>query len=264
MNLLFSINRGFVPLLKDCLRSVVRSGGMARYDAYILHSDLTDEDEADLVRTFSGQATLHFVPVDEAIFDGFPEFKRYPKQIYYRLAAAQLLPEELDRVLYLDVDTVVINSLAELYTADFGEAWFMACTNINRLLTRVNQVRLGMEEDAPYINSGVMLLNLTALRENLRLEDVRRYALEMKARLLLPDQDIMTALCASRVKLLDNLRYNLSDRTLSFHNADPMNEKIDLAWVRQNTVVIHYFGRNKPWKDKYRGVLDVFWQENKV
>ena len=206
--------------------------------------------------------TFHFVPVDEHIFDGFPEFKRYPRQIYYRLAAPLLLPESLDRALYLDVDTLVINPLTDLYAQDFGDAWFMACTNANRLLTRVNQVRLGMEEDAPYINSGVMLLNLAALRAHFSLADVRAYALEMKARLVLPDQDIMTALCASHVRLLDNLRYNLSDRTLGFHNADPLREKIDLSWVRRNTVVIHYFGRNKPWKENYRGVLDIFWQEN--
>ena len=207
---------------------------------------------------------MHFITVDERIFDGFPEFKRYPKQIYYRLAAPVLLPQTMERILYLDVDTLVINPLREMYDADFDGAWFMACTNANRLLTKMNQVRLGMEEDAPYINSGVMLLNLNELRRNLRLEDVRRYAMERKHMLLLPDQDIMTALCAGHVRLMDNMRCNLSDRTLSFYNADPLNQKRDVAWVRRNTIIIHYFGKNKPWKENYRGVLDVFWQENQA
>ena len=264
MNLLFSVNRAFVPLLTSCLRSVVQNGGMVHYDAYVLHSDLTEEDCAALSALYTEQVAFHFVPVDEHIFDGFPEFKRYPRQIYYRLAAPTLLPATLDRVLYLDVDTLVINSLEELYTKSFDGKWFMACTNINRLLTRVNQIRLGMEEDAPYINSGVMLLNLEVLREKFHLEDVRRYALEMKSRLVLPDQDIMTALCARHVVLLDNMRYNLSDRTLSLYNADPTNPRRDAEWVRENTVIIHYFGRNKPWKENYRGVLDVFWQENEA
>ena len=60
---------------------------------------------------------------------------------------------------------------------------------------------------------------------------------------------------------LDAMVYNLSDRTLSLHNADPKNEPVDLDWVRKNTVVIHYFGKNKPWKPHYRGVLDVFYRE---
>ncbi len=35
----------------------------------------------------------------------------------------------------------------------------------------------------------------------------------------------------------------------------------DLAWVRQNTVLIHYCGRNKPWKPRYIGELGVFYDE---
>ena len=42
MNLLFCINQSFRPLLCQCLRSIVKNGGEEEYDAYILHSDLTE------------------------------------------------------------------------------------------------------------------------------------------------------------------------------------------------------------------------------
>ncbi len=71
----------------------------------------------------------------------------------------------------------------------------------------------------------------------------------------------MTALYGEHVKLIDNLRYNLSDRTLLAYNTDPRNENIDVPWVCKNTSIIHYFGRNKPWKKKYIGILDVFYKE---
>ena len=51
---------------------------------------------------------------------------------------------------------------------------------------------------------------------------------------------------------------------LSYYNADLRNEKRDLAWVRENAVVIHYYGKNKPWKDGYNGILDVFYKENVI
>ena len=35
--------------------------------------------------------------------------------MYYRLLAAEFLPETLDRVLYLDPDIIVIRPLEELY-----------------------------------------------------------------------------------------------------------------------------------------------------
>lgn len=43
----------------------------------------------------------------------------------------------------------------------------------------------------------------------------------------------------------------------------PSREKLGLPWVRENTVVIHYYGRLKPWKKRYPGILDVFYRELK-
>ncbi|MGN1098152.1 MAG: glycosyltransferase, partial [Clostridia bacterium] len=155
----------------------------------------------------------------------------------------------------------VINPLTELYASDFDGAYYMACTHTRRLLNKINQARLGMDEEVPYINTGVMLFNLPALRENLDMERVRDYAADNKNRLMLPDQDIITALYGDKIKLLDSMIYNLSDRILALHNADPKNKWVDLEWVRKNSVIIHYFGKSKPWKPHYIGILDVFYNE---
>ncbi len=214
----------------------------------------------DAVKEASGESVeCQFIDVAPDLFDGFPVTGRYPKQIYYRLVAPLLLPSGLDRILYLDVDTLVINPLDTLYEMDFDGAYYIACTHIRKFLTKVNLSRLGIKKEVPYINSGVMMLNLPTLRENLRMEDIRDYANEKKHRLFLPDQDIITALYGENIKLTDPMRYNLSDRILSFYNADPKNKKLNLDWVRKNSAIIHYCGKNKPWKKGYRGVLDVFY-----
>ena len=160
--------------------------------------------------------------------------------------AILLLPPELKRVLYLDVDTIVINSLTELETMAFGEAYFMACIHVHKPLAKLNQARLGIEQEVPYINSGVMLLNLPLFREHLDLAEIRAFANKKKSILFLPDQDILTALYGDHVKLLDSLRYNLSDRVLAFHNAKSQQERLDVEWVRKNSVIVHYCGRSKP------------------
>ena len=89
------------------------------------------------------------------------------------------------------------------------------------------------------------------------------YANKRKNSLILPDQDILTALYGDKVKVVDTLRYNLSDRILVVYNADLSHKKIDVSWVRENGVIIHYCGKNKPWKDNYVGTLGVFYQESK-
>ncbi len=261
MNLLFAINEKFVPLFCSCVHSIVKNGGEEHYDAYILHSDLTEESKKAVCDGAGETVSCHFIDLNPEMFAGFPESKRYPKQIYYRLAAPLLLPENLDRILYLDVDLVVINPLAELYNMDFEDNYYIACTHVKKILTKINQKRLGTEKEVPYINTGVMLLNLPLLRENVKLNDIRQFAKEKMHSFLLPDQDILTALYGERVKLADTMRYNLSDRILSSRNANPLNPKRDLDWVRKNTVIVHYCGKNKPWNDYYIGTLGVFYKE---
>lgn len=264
MNLLFAINHNFTELLRGCLTSVLKNAGYDRYEVYILHSDLTAEDQNAIRQTAGGKAELHFLPIDETMFDGFPETNRYPKQIYYRLAAPLLLPEELDRILYLDVDLVVINSLQELYHTDFEGNYYIACSHVGSSLTKLNQLRLGVEEDVPYVNTGVMVMNLPLLRQNLTLEQLRMIAMEKMRSFILPDQDILTIMHGDHIKLADTLRYNLSDRLIRLQNADPRNERIDLQWVREHAAILHFYGKNKPWKEHYTGILDgLYWEHTK-
>lgn len=260
MNLLFSVDRTFIPLLLNCANSIVKNGGMEEYSAYVLHSDMTSEDKAEIQAVVGPRMKFHFISVPQDMFDGFPVSDRYPQQIYYRLAAPLLLPSELERILYLDVDTAVINPLTELAEIPFDGAYLMACTHVQKILTKLNQARLGIEREVPYLNSGVMLLNLPLFRQHLDLEEIRKFANEKKRSLFLPDQDILTALYGGHVKILDSLRYNLSDRVLTFHNASTPEAKVDLDWIRRNSVIIHYCGKNKPWSDNYHGILDVFYK----
>ncbi len=266
MNLLFSINQKCMNLLQSCIKSIELHGGADLYHVYVFHTDLTEADQAELCDTPVNGVDWNFITVPKELFKDFPTTKRYPEQIYYRLAAPALLPASLDRVLYLDADIVVINSLLPLYHSDFGNDWFMACTNTGEALTRINRLRLGVdvEDDVPYVNTGVLFMNLEPLRQHLKLEDICRYAIENYDMLILPDQDILTALYGEHVKLLDRMVYNLSDRTLAAYNADPRNGYVSLQWVRQNSVIIHYFGRNKPWKEPYIGILDIFYHETKA
>lgn len=248
----------------DCIHSIVRFPSEDGYDIYVLHPDMTEEDQEFFSAGIkSSQASVHFRFVDPALFADFPESDRYPRLIYYRIFAAALLPQNLERVLYLDGDTIVINPLEELYHMDFEGNYFLACTHVRKMLNKVNQYRLGMKEESAYINSGVMLMNLSALRENQSAREILDYVEKRKRYLTLPDQDIITALYGSKIGILDTMRYNLSDRMISFYNSDPTHKKIDLEWVREHAVVIHYYGKMKPWKKPYLGILDVFYHELK-
>ncbi len=260
LHLLFCINRNFCWQLVQCLRSVVRFPCSEGYTVHVLHSDLTADDLQQIQQKVP-EAEILGVSIDETFFQDFPETDRYPRQIYYRIFAAQFLPAELDRVLYLDTDTIAIQPLDDLYHKSFDGASYIACTHVRALFNKMNCLRLGIVEDVPYINTGVMVLNLKQLRQQQTTEDVLAFVSDKKNRLLLPDQDIITALYGKQIQLADSYRYNLSDRILAMYNARHPNEIRSIDWVRQNTSVIHYCGKNKPWKSGYVGKLGIFYQE---
>ena len=262
MNILFAINKQYIRHMKICIESIIRFKEKEGYDFYVIHSDLNENDIIEIEENFNEvDVRMHFIYVDPESFKDFPETDRYPKQIYYRIFDSFLLPKHLEKVLYLDVDIIVIRSLKELYKMDFEGKYYIACTHVRKILKKMNNIRLGIENDFPYINTGVMMMNLELLRQNQNINEVLDYVNKHKMNLMLPDQDIITALSGDKIKLIDTMIYNLSDRMLILYNSNILNEKIGIDWVRKNSTIIHYFGRNKPWGKNYIGILDVFYKE---
>ena len=130
---------------------------------------------------------------------------------------------------------------------------------MGRFLTNINAMRLQMEEGSPYINSGVMMMNIQLLRQQQSTEEVIDYIQKNKMRLVLPDQDIISALYGDRIIDLNPFIYNMSERLLMLPSA--IEKGINRAWIKNNSAIVHFCGRNKPWKASYIGVLgDIFRQ----
>ena len=51
----------------------------------------------------------------------------------------------------------------------------------------------------------------------------------------------------------------MTEKLFMLHS--PFEKSLTLDWIRENTSIIHYCGRNKPWKENYTGYLDVFYKE---
>ena len=116
MNLLMTLDRNYVPQLNVMLFSALHSDSAAHFDVYLLHDEGLSEADMVGTRVLLGQrGELHLIRVNEDGLADAPTSDRYPKAIYYRIFAAKYLPDTLERVLYLDPDIVVRQSLRELY-----------------------------------------------------------------------------------------------------------------------------------------------------
>ena len=259
MNILVTLDSNYVKQLNVMLYSLFKSNPDNYFHIFLLNKSIDDNELEETERIIGEKGKLISVKAKDIGLEKAPTTSRYPEEIYYRIFAAKYLPESIDRILYLDPDIIVNGPLNEIYSLPMDDYFFAAASHTGTIITAVNSLRLDMEEDAPYINSGVMLMNLDLLRKEQDFDDVFGFIEKRKGMLILPDQDIISALYGSRIYALDTYRYNMTELLYVLHS--PFEKRLNLEWVRKNSAIIHYCGRNKPWKENYIGVLDIFYKE---
>ncbi|MCZ0716793.1 glycosyltransferase family 8 protein [Aerococcus kribbianus] len=261
MNLLFCINDNYVDQFKVTLYSLIANTSVKDIKVFIMQNPVLARNVE--IKQFCQKigATYHPIVVDSDSFQNVPITDRYPETIYYRLLAQDYLPEDLDRILYLDADILCINEVKALYTIDMGQAPYAAAshTDDSELTTAVNRWRLGNYDSASYYNSGVLLMNLKVLRDLVSHQEIMAYINDMGNRLFLPDQDILTALYGHNVINIPDEIYNYDTRYQLYYAAKSKGEW-DLDWVMAHTVFLHFCGRIKPWKSKNSGIYSSLYK----
>lgn len=258
VNILVTLDQNYIKYMNIMLFSLIHSNSDCFFNVYLLHSSVSEEDVSRTKQILEASGRLIMIKATDISLDGAPTTARYPKEIYYRIFAAKYLPATVDKILYLDPDIIVNGSIMSLYSIDMGEYFFAAASHTGIWLTAFNNLRLDMNEDSLYINSGVMLMNVRLLREKQRIEDVFKFIEKRKNLLILPDQDIISSLYGSKIYALDTFRYNMTEKLYRYHS--PFEKGLNLDWVTRYSVIIHYCGRNKPWKENYSGQLDIFYR----
>ncbi len=255
INILVTVDQGYVPVLPTMLKSLFINNPRTLFHIYLLHDDLTPEG----IQSVAGFCTLNLaklipIRVPSGAFADAPVNFHYRTAMYYRLLAFTVLPEELDRILYLDPDILVINPIRELYATDLSRHLYAAAGHVGltNLATYVNQLRLRSFDGEFYYNSGVLLMNLALQRKRINPRQVFDYVREHASELILPDQDVLNALYAKDILPLEAERYNYDCRRYDTYLLKSLGE-MTMDWVMKNTVFLHFCGKYKPWHAEYTG-----------
>lgn len=258
INLLFTLDANYLPRLHVVLTSIRMGNPGETFHVYLMHRGLLQTELLQIARRCDAYGWM-FMPVrvDETLFAEAPVTKQYPQEMYYRLLAGQLLPPEVERVLYLDPDILVINPLRPLWETELDGHLFAACAHTGKteLVSSVNRVRLGVEND--YFNSGVLLMDLASCRQEIAPQALFDYAASHMNTLILPDQDMLNSLFGTRVLALEDVLWNYDAR--DYHGyLLTSGGRADVDWVMEHTAILHFCGKSKPWQPGYRyrfGVL---------
>lgn len=262
INLLVTLDQNYILPLKVMLSSIFANHINTVFDVYMAYSDIPPQ-QTEEISEWVRQKGSNLIPIemDDGLFSDAPISNRYTKAMYYRLLAYELLPENLDRILYLDPDILVINPLDSLYETDLTGYLFAAAshTALTQVTSRINRLRLNTYDMPEYYNSGVLLMNLTLQRNEMNAEDIFSYVQKNKNKLILPDQDILNGLYWDRIKPLDDSICNFDARKSNIYYLLSSGLK-DVDWIMDHTVILHFCGRQKPWNKGYANKFSVLYK----
>jgi len=251
----FSIDDAYAPFLAVALNSVIKnSSPERRYRAIVLYRDVSDDNISRISALASGRDNfrIDFVPMEngmESITDRMSNRLRcdyFTLTIYFRLFIPAMFPQ-YQKGIYIDSDVVLCRDVAELYDIDIKDNYIGACSDLSVAdvpeLVDYMENAVGVKKNE-YINSGVLLMNLDALRK----ADLEGHFLSLLSTYhfdcIAPDQDYLNALCNGRIYYLDEI-----------WDAMPNDNNPPL----ENAALIHYNLFSKPWC--YDGIqyADLFW-----
>ena len=257
MNILLAFNSNYYMPALVLLKSLLVNNQWCReIRIYVLYSDLKPGEiqRFSQVAEESGIAKAIFLPVETDTFKDAPlHLKWISRETYYRLLAQEMLPESVERVLYLDVDMIVMGSLEEFYHQDFEGKLLVACNRYG--LGGVDPKRLEqltLPRDTIYFNAGTLLYDLAGQRQQIDPNILYEYPVLFYQQLKYGDQDVLNAVFYGLTKFADWRVYNCFDSNTTRQRQEDR--------VRRSCKIFHYNGRGKPWTERYWGRMAwLFW-----
>jgi len=187
---------------------------------------------------------------------------------YLRLLAPHYL-QDLETVLYLDVDLVVRHSILDIYAEPLNGAHLLAVPHASRHSGFFSSERgvssyaaLGIPGMTRTFNAGVMLLNLEKWRQTNTTERILRYLREYRETVLWWDQDGLNAILHDKWRPLHAKWNVMTSHCAEFKSwEDSLLDADTFDSIKRDPGIIHYSSTSKPWTGDYTGPFKQEWEE---
>ena len=241
MNIAISLNEQYFHYTYVMLYSLFRNNSSG-ITVYVLNRDLSDysiKEFINLAETY-GNKIVNLRIDEKTLVVDLPTTKAWSLEIYFRLMLPDLLPYEVDKILYLDVDMIVDKKINDLYETELGEYVFGVVEDI----LPTDEVRVSLlgnlfKNGHKYFNSGMLLINVKVWRKKYNIKFYLSVLKEIDYKVLAPDQDLLNYVHSGEVKYLDGGKYNVF---CGISHCLGRNYKD----IKDSAYIIHFTG-TKPW-----------------
>lgn len=250
MNIIISANSKYMRYLYVMLTSLFENNKRENITVYVMQRDFTENDEKfirELGEKF--EISVEFLYVEESLFAGLPTNSKFSLETYFRLIMSELLPDTVDKILYLDVDIIIRGNIRSFYDTDITDYIAAACQDTDHpVLEKKKKELFHRTGDMRYFNAGVMLWNIKRLRAEYSFDCFMKAAAELGFLLQYADQEILNYLLYNHIYYCDAEKYNFIVR----------GEQNESEIGDGNALILHYAGCN-PWQNGQKNNLYRIW-----
>lgn len=251
------INVAYAPDDKYTNQTVVSMKSVLEHNSdvefIIMYSKLSD-DSISKLKSVGG--LVHFLKMNEDDFKDLTLSSWVTVQAWFRIKLPQLRTD-LDRILYLDCDTLVRGNLDELFSCNLDNKFLAGVKDVWGVDKYVK--RLNMKSNV-YVNSGMLLFNCEYCRNNDFFDKVVSFAKNNAKIIEFCDQDSINKI-ADENKLVLNPKYNFMDTWWrgGYYEFEG-EEEADYLKAKENPVIVHLTGLKPAFKGCKNKYKEEWWE----
>ena len=247
-------DRNYAPFYGVLLTSLFINNQESRFHIHWISDDTIPQKVKDkFIRLVNvNRSELSLYEIDKSKVTDFPQYGHINYAAYYNLKIADILPQDVHRIIYLDGDMIVDGDIRPLWEMDLkGNACAMALAPDWN--DSYHARRLGYDPKYGYFNNGTMLYDLDYLREINYSTKAIEYVNSERHNLNMMDQDVANALLYDKILRLP-LQYNFQSKFLwqSYWGVYDEDFRKEILAAAQHPIIVHYSDKRKPWQIENR------------
>lgn len=263
--IVFATNNNYAPFCGVTINSLIKTENSAFfYDIYVMHSGLNPYYIKKMNNLCGAHYEVHCLNINDLLnTQSLYTSRHYSIEMYYRFFIPELF-YFLPKVLYLDCDLIVLDSIEKLYQIDIGDNILGAARNLLHKDMYQYVKNVLKIDPAHYFNSGVLLINCNAFVAN----EVKAKCLSFlknHQRLECPDQDALNSICTDVLFISPQWNFQWHHQ-INIEN--PIGDKYKLIdndlvlfnLARNNVKIVHFTSNKKPWNYLYSEYAEQFWK----
>lgn len=177
LHIVVASDNHYIILLAALIKSIEANIRLGQtIEIHVIEDKVSDDSKGKLKNSINPQITsLVWHPMESVIPKGMNlplDKSSYPLNIYMRLFIPYFIPEEIEKVLYLDVDMIVQEDVTTLFEEELGNNIIAAVLD-PRIITFdnswggiFNYEALGLSGKTRYFNTGLILMQTKRWREH--------------------------------------------------------------------------------------------------